>query len=185
MFVRMENEHARFANSWERIFGDRIRELRTTRGWTQEELANRMTDAGYSMHQTTAAKMESGARPTSVGEAAALASIFGVTIAEVFQGGEDDPSDVDVALQRLNQAARRAARLAYDYAAITEKWTEGRAQLEDAAEYVQGVAESVLEMPGFKRRVADQPFVLDFVRNVQITIRRVLKGMGSDDVPKT
>ena len=53
-------------------------------GWTQEQLAEQMTVAGHTMHQTTVAKLESASRPTNVGEIGAIASIFGVSMAALF-----------------------------------------------------------------------------------------------------
>jgi transcriptional regulator with XRE-family HTH domain len=67
----------------------RVRELRTARGWTQETLAQRMTAYGWAMHQTTLAKLESGNRPTSVGELAALAAIFEVDLPVMFESGSN------------------------------------------------------------------------------------------------
>jgi transcriptional regulator with XRE-family HTH domain len=74
----------RFARLWEQRFGARVREIRQARGWTQDDLAKRMTSAGYQMHQTTLTKLENGSRPTSVGEAAALAAIFGIPMPYLF-----------------------------------------------------------------------------------------------------
>lgn len=58
--------------------------MRLTAGWTQEELAQRMTDAGFPLHQTTVTKLENGTRPTNVGEVGALAELFGVSVATLF-----------------------------------------------------------------------------------------------------
>ena len=66
--------------SWEKVFGAQVRSLRTAAEWTQAELADRLSAAGFPMHQTTIAKLESGARPTTISEAAALATIFAVTL---------------------------------------------------------------------------------------------------------
>src|SRR5699024_12296747 len=51
------------------------------RGWTQAELAKRMTDSGWSgMYQMTIGRMEKGVRPIRIGEARGLAKVFGVTV---------------------------------------------------------------------------------------------------------
>lgn len=84
MFVRMENMNERV--------GARVRSLRAGRDWTQGDLAKRMATAGYPMHQTTVAKMESGARPTTVNEVAALAFIFGVPPSALLS--DDDVNDL-------------------------------------------------------------------------------------------
>jgi transcriptional regulator with XRE-family HTH domain len=62
-----------------------VRHLRTTRGWTQDDFARRMTAAGHTMHQTTVAKLELGMRPTGVDEITDIAAIFGVQPAALFE----------------------------------------------------------------------------------------------------
>ena len=56
------------------VLARRVRALRETSDLTQREIADKMTAAGYRMHQTTIAKIESGERPVYVGEAVALAA---------------------------------------------------------------------------------------------------------------
>lgn len=85
--------------SWEKVFGLRIREMRQLRGWTQEELARRMAEAGFQMHQTTVAKLENGTRPTNVGEIAALAALLEVPIGALF--GTADRAERQRAVQTL------------------------------------------------------------------------------------
>ena len=50
---------------------------------TQQQVAERMTGAGYRMHQTTVAKSESGERPVTLGEAVALALVLGVDLQDL------------------------------------------------------------------------------------------------------
>lgn len=76
----------------ERKFGAKVRSLRLERGWTQGDLASKMTAAGHPMHQTTVAKLENGTRPTSVAEASSLASIYGISTGSLF--GDTTPHDV-------------------------------------------------------------------------------------------
>ena len=55
------------------ILARRLRALREAAQLTQRQLADRMAGAGYQMHQTTIAKIESGDRPVTIGEAVAAA----------------------------------------------------------------------------------------------------------------
>jgi transcriptional regulator with XRE-family HTH domain len=64
----------------ELVLGQRVRAFREARGWTQEELARKMKDLGFTWYQSTAAKTENSARPIRVNEAAALADLFEVRI---------------------------------------------------------------------------------------------------------
>jgi transcriptional regulator with XRE-family HTH domain len=64
----------------ERVIAQKVRQLRAERGWSQEDLAERMTRHGWPMHQTTIAKLEAGKRPLRAGEAYALALVFGLPV---------------------------------------------------------------------------------------------------------
>ena len=65
------------------LFAARVREFREQAGMTQRQVAERMSDLGYRIHQTTMAKIEAGTRPVVVGEAVALARIFGVSVGDL------------------------------------------------------------------------------------------------------
>jgi transcriptional regulator with XRE-family HTH domain len=76
--------------SIETRFGAAVRKLRKSRGWTQEELAYRLSYGGNDMHQTTLCKLESGSRPTTLRDAEVLALVFGVSVADLLAGSPDD-----------------------------------------------------------------------------------------------
>lgn len=174
----MENRETRFAKHWERMFGVRVKDLRAARGWTQGELAKRMTSAGYPMHQTTVAKMESGSRPTNVGEVAALAAIFGVPIGSVFSADDE----VDQMLLRMSEATSEAARLAQELVDLTKKELEVQKRLDAATEHVKTLEKIAAQMPGMQRRLAYADYLLDPTRDaldkVQAAIEeeRALRG---------
>jgi transcriptional regulator with XRE-family HTH domain len=73
----------RSGNGPERLLGLRLRTLREVAGMTQQQLAARMTQLGFSMRQTTIAKIEAGQRPVRVNEAVTLADTFGVDISDL------------------------------------------------------------------------------------------------------
>lgn len=87
----------------EQDFGRNVQRLRKFRGWSQEDLAARMAAHGYPMHQVTVGKIENANRPTSVGEVAALALIFGVEPRDLLQltPADRDMAAVDEALRAL------------------------------------------------------------------------------------
>jgi transcriptional regulator with XRE-family HTH domain len=64
----------------EKILGQKVRQLRTERGWSQEQLAEKLNSLGWAVHQTTIAKLEGGARPIRIAEADTLAVAFGLPI---------------------------------------------------------------------------------------------------------
>jgi len=57
-----------------------VRASRIRSGMTQRDLADALRREGFSMHQTTVAKLEAAERPIRVNEAAALARIFNVSL---------------------------------------------------------------------------------------------------------
>jgi len=60
-------------------FGDRVRELRLSKGLSQEELAFRV-----SIHRTYIGGIERGERNPSLKNIAAIANALGVTLSELF-----------------------------------------------------------------------------------------------------
>ena len=63
--------------------GRALRRLRLARGWSQEEVAVRMTAYGYDFHQTMIAKIEAAQRPLRVRELADFAALYGVEIQDL------------------------------------------------------------------------------------------------------
>jgi len=69
---------AEAASRPEALAGQRLHEFRKERGWSQQEVADRMAAYGYSWHQTTIAKLEAGVRPLRINELVNLALLFGM-----------------------------------------------------------------------------------------------------------
>ncbi|MFI5803001.1 helix-turn-helix domain-containing protein [Streptomyces sp. NPDC051561] len=88
--------------SAEQVVGRRVKSLRVTRGWSQQELATRMATKGYQWRQTTVAKTEAADRPIRVNEVQGLASIFGVTVSDLMTVPIDD-FEMATATIRLNE----------------------------------------------------------------------------------
>lgn len=61
-------------------FSQRLRSERESRGWSQAEMAEMLTDRGAAMHWTTVAKIERGERAVRIDEAAAAADLLGVSV---------------------------------------------------------------------------------------------------------
>src|SRR4051812_23581403 len=57
----------------EEVFADRLAEVRKAKGWSQERLADRVSEAGHKMHQTTIAKIEGKRRSVGLAELMAFA----------------------------------------------------------------------------------------------------------------
>ncbi len=70
----------------EAIFAGHLKRWRAARGWSQQDLAERMAkDFGYGWHQTTVARVEGRSRPLRLNEAIALGMLFDVGLDELLQ----------------------------------------------------------------------------------------------------
>lgn len=89
LLAQLEQEHAEYVAKHgpemrrllvqqEHTLCQKVQQLREERGWSQAELARRLSDVGFEMHQTTVAKLEAGKRPLRVAETFALAEVFGL-----------------------------------------------------------------------------------------------------------
>lgn len=117
----------------EEAFGRRVRALRAAAGVTQAELADKVSHAGMSMTQGMIAKLERGARPTSVGELAVLGQVFGVAPAELL---EDDKLPPDVA--RLAELRLRAVAAEAEVVELATRCEQAEAALEAGREKLRG-----------------------------------------------
>lgn len=112
MFVRMEN-------MWAKVVGGRVKEMRLARAWTQDDLARRMTDGGFPMHQTTVAKLENGTRPTSLDEIAAIAGLFDTPVGALFGRSEDIETTI-----RLTVLEQQVKAIEVEQGTLRQRLTE-------------------------------------------------------------
>jgi transcriptional regulator with XRE-family HTH domain len=112
-------------------FGTRVRAARERRGWSQEELAKRLTDKGIPVYASTIAKIESEKKPRAarLGEAAGIADLFGVSLDSLLGRHTGLRSDLVFALRGLTDAARQSS------AELTVIVSVLRRRLEDLAAF--------------------------------------------------
>lgn len=96
----------------EQVAAQVIRELRQARGWSQQEVAERMRSYGYAWSQATVTRLEAASRPIRLNELADLASLFGVPMIQVldawFPGpGSDDLHALEAEIVRLSEERER------------------------------------------------------------------------------
>lgn len=62
-------------------FGERVKDEREHRGWSQANMAKMLSDNGiHPMHPTTVAKIEAGDRSVRINEAVGIADLFEVSV---------------------------------------------------------------------------------------------------------
>lgn len=112
-------------------FGKVLKEHREHRGWTQPQMAEKLTEHGVQpMHDTTVAKIEAGTRSVRINEAVAIADLLGVPLDALL--GRRSSRDDETA---LGWAAIHELRDTAKYRATTVR--RMRVELSDA---VDGVA---------------------------------------------
>jgi transcriptional regulator with XRE-family HTH domain len=90
--------------------------LRIARGWTQEEVAQRMGAYGYDWHQTIVGRLETAQRPLRLNEAVALASLFEVPVDSLLFAISYRPAEeVDAEIKGLRKT-RELARVEWEKA---------------------------------------------------------------------
>jgi transcriptional regulator with XRE-family HTH domain len=155
MFVRV-------GNVWEELFGRRVKALRAAKGLTQDELAQRMTDHGHPMHQTTVAKLESAIRPTNVGEINAIAAILGVSTAVLFDYSDDAQTLLELAgftnrlaaiTEEKNRLKLRLATLDAEYASVEALRRDLQQRIEEEEEEARRDAQWERDHEAFMREI--------------------------------
>lgn len=103
-------------------FGQIVREFRVARGWSQQELADKLAEHGINARQVTVGRIETGGRPIRLNEVAVLAEVLGIDAPlELVTGGgaQAGSTDTDAATSHAQRAQRikdQARRLAVQYA---------------------------------------------------------------------
>lgn len=83
----MENEPWAWDDrGFEMNFAVQMSERRRAKGWSQTELAKRVTEAGVKFHQTTVQRIESGERPLRLTEALAIAEALDAKFETMLRG---------------------------------------------------------------------------------------------------
>jgi transcriptional regulator with XRE-family HTH domain len=86
--------------------GKALRQLRLAQGWSQGEVAVRMTAYGHDFHQTSIAKVEAAQRPLRVRELADFAALYGVAVQDLLYGPTRSTAEVD---QEITEVEERLA----------------------------------------------------------------------------
>lgn len=94
--------------------GQRIREIRTSRGMRQVDVADAMRECGWKWVQSTVWHVEQGTRPTRLSEAVDLALILNVPLTELIGAADPAPSARRAGYLDGYKAGIAAARMTLD-----------------------------------------------------------------------
>jgi len=123
----------------EQAFGERIKDARIAKGWSQAELAKRMASRYDGWTQSTVAKTEAATRPVRLDEAAALAGVLALPLLGLVSAEKgSERLQAEAELQRL--LLERASLRAWENDARRR-----REDLENEMEQVIGVYEDLEE----------------------------------------
>ncbi len=123
----------------ERLVAAGVRQMREDRGWSQKHLSQRLTEAGWPLHQTNVSKLEAARRPIRVTDLEALAEVFDVP-AVVFlwdmdQAGDDGRRRLEAAAAEVDYAQDQLISAGVNYAmALAERERLVRAVSEAAGD---------------------------------------------------
>lgn len=110
--ANLEDDLATVPETAERRLGVRLRREREARGWSQQEVANRLADRGISLHMSAIAKIEAGSRTVRLNEAMALAQVFEVRIEDLASPPTNELNEIIELLEGALTLHRDADRMA-------------------------------------------------------------------------
>src|SRR5215203_5668005 len=126
---------------FDQAIGRNIQHSRKARGWSQADLAGRLTERGLSLPQQTINRIEHGERPLKFEEARTIADALGVTVDSFAQHFSNDPiswSAMEIHAAKLTKAyqeeniEKRRAALVRDEAQARSSIEEQEARIRQA-----------------------------------------------------
>jgi transcriptional regulator with XRE-family HTH domain len=104
-------DHQQSPIDFNRRVGENLQRIRKAAGWSQADLADRLSARGLSFQQPTILKVEKGSRPLKLEEACAIAEELEVTVASLSQLIDDEQAGEALAqIQRSNLIIARTER---------------------------------------------------------------------------
>lgn len=136
-------------------FAVRLREERERKRWSQADVARSMT--GWGWHPQTVQKIEAGHRKVTVGEAKALAQLFGTTVDDLTRPGQeaavawllgDCTSRAYAALEKITDRTRALLHARFQLGVTTaESERAGHFGSDEIRKLAEGAREAMGLMP--------------------------------------
>jgi transcriptional regulator with XRE-family HTH domain len=135
------------AETSDEIFARRLRALRETAGLTQQQLADEMSAAGNRMHRSAVAKIESGDRTVSIGEAMQFAVALGIDLADLVTDRGTHAENEKIHRARVNARAQ-VQGLRYELAERTKVLQDDQLLLENTADRLKAAEKRLADLGG-------------------------------------
>lgn len=127
----------------EQLVARQVRLLRQERGWSQQEIAEKMRSYGYQWSQATVTRLESASRPIRLNELADLAALFGIPVTQFLES-----SGPNFEWDDLEALEREIVSVTEERDAVLAKLKEARYQAMVATEYEGATAASLARLNG-------------------------------------
>ncbi len=127
----------------EQLVGRQVRLLRQGRGWSQQEVAEKMRAFGYKWSQATVTRLEAATRPIRVNELADLAMLFSVPVTQFL-----DPRVQGVTWDDLDALEGEITELAAQRAHFEAELKSHSAMADTAAQARQATAAELARIDG-------------------------------------
>jgi transcriptional regulator with XRE-family HTH domain len=127
----------------EQLVGRQVRLLRQGRGWSQQEVAEKMRAFGYKWSQATVTRLESATRPIRVNELADLAMLFSVPATQFL-----DSKIQELALDDLDALEHEVEKLTAERREVREHLNHQEALAEAAAQRRGAIAAQLARIDG-------------------------------------
>ena len=97
----------------EHLVGRQVRLLRQVRGWSQQDVAEKMQAYGYQWSQATVTRLEAATRPIRLNELTDLAALFGIPVRQFleFPGPDSVLDDLDALKTEIKSLEDKHAEL--------------------------------------------------------------------------
>ena len=119
----------------EQLLGRQVRLLRQARGWSQQDVAEKMRPYGHHWSQATVTRLEAATRPIRLNEVADLAALFGIPVAQFLESPDFKWEDLEALELEIAALTVKRDQLREDleearYMAMTAREREGAAAAE-------------------------------------------------------
>lgn len=127
----------------EQLVARQVRLLRQGRGWSQQEVAEKMRAYRYQWSQATVTRLESASRPIRLNELADLAALFGVPVTQFLES-----RDLDFEWHDLETLENEIASLTQERDVLKAELDETRSLAMVAAEREGAAAAALARVNG-------------------------------------